>query len=131
LKSRQRTEKYFTVGLAGKIDGAASSENEGKRLITALNCKLRLQHKVCSRYPASLTPKCVPFPSPKHTYPEIKNSNSSDSRGRFTSIDGAVVRGRVVGKATGVRVLAGLRIFSTSSRRPGSGARPVSNGYRR
>jgi hypothetical protein len=30
LKSTQRTEKHFTVGLANKIDGAASSENEDK-----------------------------------------------------------------------------------------------------
>jgi hypothetical protein len=30
LKSRQRTGKYFTVGLASKRDGAASPENEDK-----------------------------------------------------------------------------------------------------
>jgi hypothetical protein len=32
--------------------------------------------------PDSLTPKCVPLPSLKHPYPEIKNSSSSGSRGR-------------------------------------------------
>jgi hypothetical protein len=37
---------------------------------------------VCSGDPDSLTPECVPLPSPKHPYPEIKNSSSSDSRGR-------------------------------------------------
>jgi hypothetical protein len=30
VKFRQRTEKYFTVGLMGEIDGAASSENQDK-----------------------------------------------------------------------------------------------------
>jgi hypothetical protein len=30
VKFRQRTEKYFTVGLMSKIDGAASSENQDK-----------------------------------------------------------------------------------------------------
>jgi hypothetical protein len=54
-----------------------------------------------------LDPKCVPLPSPKHPYPEIKNSISSDSRGRSTSTEGAVVEmapnvGHAKGKMDGV-----------------------------